>query len=361
MKPLDVLYLRSKWALPLLLGTSLYATHANAQSSVTLYGIVDNSLEYLSNVSSSKGQNHSLLHMAAGSQDANRFGFRGVENLGGGMKAIMVLEAGFNVNTGQSQQNGRLFGRQAYVGLKGSFGTVTLGRQRTLIYDYGLSVDPLSYYSYALASIDSAYVGRVDNSIKYAKEIGNFNVSGLFSTGYDATITNGAQVPGAFRIGKEYSVGVGYNAGAFNSSVVFDQRQGTSIATQGNTERRVSFGAAYVIGKFKPFFNYEWYNSSIPATARRYDLYSAGLQYHATPALSFSGALFWENVTSANQRPYIVAGNVDYLLSKRTHLFAEAGFARNTNGSKQGLTGYGTEIVPGSNQLGVAVGLAHFF
>jgi predicted porin len=346
---------------PFLVGTLLYAGHANAQSSVTLYGIVDDSIEYLSNVSRSNRQNHSVLHMANGSQDPNRFGLRGVEDLGGGMKAIMVLEGGFNLNTGQSQQNGRLFGRQAYVGLEGSFGTVTFGRQRSLIYDYSPGLDPLSYYSYALPSLDSEYVARADNSIKYAKNIGRLNVSAFFSTGYDATIANGAQVPGAFRVGKEYSVGAGYKANGLNTALVFDQRQGASVSTQGDTERRVTFGASYTIGKFKPYVGYEWYNSSIPSTARRYDLYYGGLQYQAAPELTVSGAIFWEDVTSANQRPYIVAGNLDYLLSKQTHLFAEVGFAKNSNGSAQGLTGYGTAIVPGSNQLGAAVGLAHFF
>lgn len=327
-----------------------------------IYGILDNSLEYLSNAGTgANGSKQSLFRVSNGSQAPNRFGFKGSEDLGGGLKAIMQLEAGFNLDSGQLQQGGRMFGRQAYVGLQSEWGAVTVGRQKNLIYDAFLELDPLSYYSYSLPALDAQFVGKADNSIKYAGNFNGFKVAGLFSTGYDATITNGGQVPGEWRVGKEYSVSMGYGNGPFNMSLVYDQQQGTSVATQGATTQRVAAGASYAVGNFKPYVGYQWYLSSVPGVAGRNELYFAGLQYRPVTEVILSGAIYYNNITSANQHPYLLAANAAYLLSKRTQLFAQVGFARNQNHSNLGVTGYGLTIVPGSNQLGVAVGLAHYF
>jgi predicted porin len=327
-----------------------------------IYGMLDNSLEYLSNAGTgANGSKQSLFRVNNGSQVANRFGFKGSEDLGGGLKAIMQLEAGFNLDSGQLQQGGRMFGRQAYVGLQNPWGALTMGRQKNLIYDAFLELDPLSYYSYSLPGLDAQFVGKADNSIKYAGNFNGLKVAGLFSTGYDATIANGAQVPGQWRVGKEYSVSVGYGNGPLNVSLVYDQQRGTSVATQGNTTQRVAAGASYAIGNFKPFVGYQWYLSDVPGAAGRNELYFAGLQYRPVTEVILSGAIYYNNITSANQHPYLLAANAAYLLSKRTQLFAEVGFSRNQNGSNLGVTGYGTSIVPGSNQVGVAVGLAHYF
>ncbi|VVD80274.1 porin [Pandoraea cepalis] len=327
-----------------------------------IYGILDNSLEYLSNAAAgANGSKSSLFRVSNGSQAANRFGFKGAEDLGGGLKAIMQLEAGFNLDSGQLQQGGRMFGRQAYVGLQNQWGALTFGRQKNLIYDAFLELDPLSYYSYSLPALDAQFVGKADNSIKYAGNFNGIKVAGLFSTGYDASIANGAQVPGQWRVGKEYSVSVGYGNGPLNVSLVYDQQRGTSVATQGNTTQRVAAGASYAVGNFKPFVGYQWYLSDVPGVAGRNELIFAGLQYRPVTEVILSGAIYYNNITSANQHPFLLAANAAYLLSKRTQLFAEVGLSRNQNGSNLGVTGYGASILPGSNQVGVAVGLAHYF
>ena len=85
---------------------------AAAQSSVTLYGVIDQGINYTNN----SGGN-SLVEMASGHVQGSRFGLRGSEDLGGGTKAIFQLENGFSADTGRLGQGGRMFGRQAYVGL----------------------------------------------------------------------------------------------------------------------------------------------------------------------------------------------------------------------------------------------------
>src|ERR1700730_17179701 len=110
----------------LAVSAALAASAAHSQSSVTLYGLID----------------AGLFQAASGTINGSRFGLRGAEDLGGGLKAIFVLENGFNVQNGKLGQNSRMFGRQAFVGLSSSqFGTVTLGRQYDSLVDF---VAPLS-------------------------------------------------------------------------------------------------------------------------------------------------------------------------------------------------------------------------
>ena len=112
--------------------TGVFATAAHAQSSVTLYGMIDaGSSIRTTSAGTATGQ------ATSGSVNGSRWGLRGTEDLGGGLKAIFMLENGFNVMNGRLGQGGDEFGRQAFVGLSTSqFGTVTLGRQYDSVVDY---------------------------------------------------------------------------------------------------------------------------------------------------------------------------------------------------------------------------------
>src|ERR1700733_12822529 len=112
-----------------LLSIGIISSHAYAQSSVTLYGIIPSGIAYVSNESG-----HSNVRVISGSQQGPRIGFRGSEDLGNGLSAIFELENGFNSQTGVLSQGGRLFGRQAYVGLSSAhWGSVMFGRQYDLM------------------------------------------------------------------------------------------------------------------------------------------------------------------------------------------------------------------------------------
>jgi general bacterial porin, GBP family len=96
-----------------------FATAANAQSSVTLYGLIDAGFTYVNNevaTNTAKGS-AAAFRMTSGNINGSRWGLRGTEDLGGGMKAIFTLENGFNLNNGTLGQGGRQFGRQAFVGI----------------------------------------------------------------------------------------------------------------------------------------------------------------------------------------------------------------------------------------------------
>src|SRR5437016_12597124 len=100
---------------------------AMAQSHVTVYGVLDSGLVYTTHANAA-GDSLVKVPGLTGS-GPSRLGFRGTEDLGGGLQAVFVLENGLAVDTGTVGQGNRLFGRQAYVGLKGGYGTLMLGRQ----------------------------------------------------------------------------------------------------------------------------------------------------------------------------------------------------------------------------------------
>jgi predicted porin len=108
---------------------------ATAQTGLTIYGIVDAAIAYDKGVSAEDKS----WRLQSGQQSGSRLGFRGTEDLGGGLSAVFTLENGFNVDDGTLGQSTasvtRLFGRQAWVGLNGGFGSVRLGRQQTPLYN----------------------------------------------------------------------------------------------------------------------------------------------------------------------------------------------------------------------------------
>ncbi|MFD1559435.1 porin [Paraburkholderia silviterrae] len=333
-----------------------------AQSSVTLYGIVDAGLSYVTNAAKTNGKNRDVAAMMSGGEAADRFGFRGVEDLGGGLKAVFQLENGFNLANGGVQQNGRLFGRQAFVGLSSPYGTLMLGRQRVPIYDLFTPLDPLGYFGWSIVSQDAQYAGRADNAAKYVADLGRFRVDAMYSTGYDSTIVNGAQVPGEFRVGQEISVGASYSAGPLAAAAAYDLRRGTSEATQSAKEQRFVIGATYqIVAALKAYAGYKWFNSSVPASAARSDMYYGGLQLQCSPAFFISAATYYTDIKSAGQHPVDFGLNTQYLLSKSTSLYGEVNYVKNNHGSNLGVAGYGVGVVAGANQTGVAVGIIHFF
>src|SRR5207247_1877104 len=101
-----------KWAMGMAAIPLAISAGAHAQSSVEMYGLISGGVGYLSN----QGGPHNFEALSGTNQNP-RIGFRGQEDLGGGSKAIFALENGFNMMTGTAAQNGRLFGRQSYVGL----------------------------------------------------------------------------------------------------------------------------------------------------------------------------------------------------------------------------------------------------
>ncbi|WP_423196426.1 MULTISPECIES: porin [unclassified Cupriavidus] len=359
---------------------AMLSTGAIAQSSVTLYGVLDAGIEYKTGVG--KGSRGGAeVRMMSGGMSGSRWGLRGMEDLGRGLKGVFVLESGFNIDDGKSAQASRLFGRKAYVGLAGNFGEVTLGRQETPFYAFGLRFDPMALANYSLATQDGAFAGRADNAIKYVGTFSGLTVNALYSFGANTGGGGFGEVPGQSKIGAETSLGLTYATGPLAVGVVFDQTNvgapnGTYADLQRSADmktRRAAVGASYAFGPAKAFAGYRWakaYDFAVlPGTDGKNssNLYWLGLGYQILPAFSMTGAAYYQDVRGSGADPWTFVVSADYAFSKRTDVYWNMSYAANKNGSSMGVgasgiggSGYGTAAV-GKNQFGTVIGLRHKF
>ena len=189
------------------LATLATATAATAQSNLTIYGRLDATVEHV-RITSTTGVTRNLSTL---SNDGSRFGFRGVEDLGGGLQAKFNLENGFAVDTGVVTQGGILWGRMAWVGLSSSrLGEIRLGRNTIPLDDMAWPLDP--FYAGGVGALWPLlpYQSRVDNSIKYvAPMIGKLELQGLVSAGEN--------VPG----GKQFGMSAAYREQPFDLTLAY--------------------------------------------------------------------------------------------------------------------------------------------
>src|SRR5471030_912877 len=167
---------------------TLMSSLSHAQSSVTLYGIIDEGFNYQSNAGG-----HALYNLSSGVIQGSRWGFKGSEDLGGGVRAVFALENGFDINSGALGQGGRMFGRQAYVGLSSDrYGTLMLGRQYdSVVTSIGLFAVGDQWGGYITAhpgDLDNFNnTVRTNNAIKYVSNTyGGASFSGMYSLGGQA-------------------------------------------------------------------------------------------------------------------------------------------------------------------------------
>lgn len=226
---------------------------AQAQSSVTLYGLVDAAIEYSNSNANgtAAGAGDSGLRLINGGQTGSRLGVRGVEDLGGGLRAVFTIEHRFSVDTGETGggnittlpgvaaagQNNKFWNGQAWVGLQSSWGQVTAGRQYTPIFWAILPNDFTGYlfynnwagYSGTTAANVSAVQGpiRLDNSVSYrSPTFGGLTVYATYAFGENLTnsVANGANVAGSgdvWGIAAGWQLGGLYIGGGYHS---FDQK-----------------------------------------------------------------------------------------------------------------------------------------
>ncbi len=202
-----------------------FAGAAYAQSSITVYGVVDAGVGYRKD-GNPAGNTFAL---ESGQQSGSRIGFKGREDLGGGLSAIFTLESGFNLDDGTSGQNNRLFGRQAWVGLAGNFGTVKLGRQQTALYSALSTIDPFGIglagnaqrvFGYGLYAADP--LSRTDNTLSYTTaNYGGF--SGSLSYGF-------GEKAGDNNANRNVGVGAQYVNGPINVQFAY-QKSNTALLT----------------------------------------------------------------------------------------------------------------------------------
>lgn len=223
---------------------------AMAQSTFTLYGIADVSFAREDGATSVNKVN-------SGGVNGSRWGLRGTEDLGGGLKAVFTLESGFGIDEGVSQQGGRLFGRQAFAGLEGGFGSLRLGRQYTPLGNVAdLAGSTKTYDVLAVAGTYAATTAyRTDNAITYkTPSFGGLTVEGQYSTQLNGAETNTGTSPKAVR---HYGFNAMYANGPITAGFGYLQVQDINATVGGDQKRKgllavagYDFGLAKVTGYY---------------------------------------------------------------------------------------------------------------
>ena len=184
---------------------------AMAQSTVTLYGLADIWVGSVKDSATIGGVSASQRTTSVDSNGVNtsHFGFKGSEDLGGGLKANFQLEQGFNVDNGTAQSAGSAFNRQAWVGVSGGFGEVQLGRMWSSYDDIRSSANDT--FSANIASSFSTWVGyndRTSNGIKYSSpNLGGFSGSFTYAFGEDKNTSTNNKSNDLMALGLQYAAG----------------------------------------------------------------------------------------------------------------------------------------------------------
>jgi predicted porin len=307
-----------------------FAGVASAQSSVTLYGTVDLNGRYIKNDGSSK-----RVSLSQDGINSSQLGFRGVEDLGGGLKASFVLLAGVNADTGSA--NNQFWNRRATVSLSGGFGEVRLGRDytptfwNTTIFDaFGTNGLGDSSGVKQLAAPD--YV-RANNTIGYFLPS---NIGGVYGQGMVAAGEGN-------NAGRYVGGRVGFAAGPFDVAVAYSQERVLSLGS-GNQYKTFNIGGSYDFGflKLMGYYNQE----KIPTNKDK--IFSISGVVPLGQGEIHAGLEQSKLDSNSNKVKKYALGYV-YNLSKRTALYATGAIVDNGNASAVTL---GSTAISGPNATG---------
>ncbi|WP_296655614.1 porin [Paraburkholderia sp.] len=387
----------------------LCASAAHAQSSVTLFGLIDTSIAYSSNATVNPAKpsagGGTQWQEFSGTVYTSRWGLRGNEDLGGGLSAVFWLENGFDATKGSAKNGGDLFGRQAWVGLASNkYGTLTLGRQ----YDFMVT------YLAPLSATGSGFGGNVAEHPYDNDNLNNdmrLNNSVKFSSASFDGVKVGAMYafsnqPGQVSNNNAYSAGISYSVGPVNLAAAYLQinrdanspnatgavstNDGDALTT-GGLQRMFGLGAQYMFGSSSVgvlwthtstesatslWLGGNTANGVLPGASNgagnyiKFDNFEINGRYFVRPDFSL-GASYTYTMASfssptGNAHPHWnqVMAQADYNFSKRTDVYLESVYQRVGGGN--GISAFNAGIYtmnPSRNnqQVVVAVGLKHRF
>ncbi|MGB8418025.1 porin [Paraburkholderia sp.] len=339
-------------------GSCGVASFAQAQNSVTLYGLIDTSVAYIHN---DGGKNAAL--MLGGNTAGPRWGLKGSEDLGGGLKTVFQLENGFSSTNGSLGQGGAEFGRQAFVGLTSNLGTVTAGRQYVPDTDLvqGITGDGYGAIFPTPGDVDNYDNDvRVSNALKYASPVlAGLQGEVMYAFGNRAgSVGSGrawgaalAYTAGPLALASSYQF---YDGGAVTSGVrtytgaadsIFN-----SIVNAGYSSAK-SVKIARVAGQYTigpvvtgvSFSNSQYSNdaASVFTTTQKYNSVAAFGAYSFTPAFTTAvGYSYTKSSGDSSAKYNQVSFGADYSISKRTDLYLVGAWQR-ASGSVRAADGSG--------------------
>ena len=321
---------------------------AFAQSSVTLYGSLDLSVE------SVKGEK-SVTRVTSGNHTTSRFGVKGTEDLGGGLKAKFNLEAPISADTGAV--SGNFWNRQAWLGLQGGFGELRLGRQDTPIGAIAGNTSLLGGQAYDDFKIAGTLAGndarRTDNAVTY--------ILPKLADGLTATLQYSTKLSGAEAAnddeGKHYGLSVQYAANGFGAGLGYVNAKAD---TTGDTKAKgVLVYASYDFGmaKLTGYYN----RDSVSGAAEDLKLYGLRVDVPVSESFALQASLSQAKDVdmdgSDDNDATIVALKGTYSLSKRTAVYGLLTNVSNDKGAGIGIVSTPTD----KTSRGLAVGVVHKF
>lgn len=341
-----------------------FASAASAQSSVTVYGKVDVGVVHDSgSVAVGNPAGSKSLRVSSGVSGGSRLGFRGVEDLGGGLKANFVAETGFCADSNAGAPNfctggNNFMGRQAYVGLSGGFGAVTLGRQYSPSFIILTTVDPFG----------TGLAGQTTNLFDGGNGFGNprMNNSVIYSTpsmgGFTATVDFGAgETLGNWKQGRILGGSAVYSAGPVYVGASF---QRTESGTAAADKKLWNVGGTWDFGVAKAHVMYQQVkngagNAQVGANAFLDEADLMGGVSARFGASTVMASYIRHNDKAALNRDANQYGlGYMYSLSKRTSVYGAVAKISNKNGATF-TVGNATEA--GTGNRAIDVGVVHNF
>lgn len=363
-----------KFALKLIgvmLGMVAYADAARAQSSMTLYGSLDAGVGYVSNLRGA----HAFI-AEQGTYQADRWGFKGVEDLGGGLKTIFTLESGFSTINGAMSSPGTLFNRQAYVGLSdATWGTVTLGRQTDWHFEM---IGPLST-GQVLGDFSAFHPGNVDglgntvpvewsNAVKYrSPSFHGLTFGAMYGFPNNASSTTGRSISfgatyadGPLRLAAAYSE---YRNRALNlaSGLGLTSFEGVNLRAGAtfiaDRVTNVGVGASYRFERTQLHALATQVRIERQGRRENYRSVEGGINFHLTPAEEVDAGI-WTTTLAGQRWTQLTIANV-YALSKQTQLYVDV-MAEQASGAAVAST-LGIGVSSSNRQAVVLAGIHHLF
>jgi predicted porin len=336
-------------ALALLVGT---AASVSAQSSVTLFGVADVGVRQVEN------GDRSVSSLSGGGLSSSRLGFRGTEDLGGGLVAGFWLEAGINLDDGSLSDANRMFSRRSTVSLSSALGELRLGRDTTPTYTVVSNFDAFNDNGVAAGSKFFNKFGQVVDTTKRADNMVSYflpsKIGGIYGSASAAA--------GESSTGKKYMGGrLGYKAGALDVTAAYGETTVAAISANEDKYKVMTFGASYDLGMFK----LTGYVSENKYAALKTDV------YHIGGSVPIGVGSLRAGYTSANSKGAGIDANdadqfaLGYIhnLSKRTALYATV--ARVNNDGRAAYVVDGNPSLPSPNNgkasTGYEVGVRHSF
>lgn len=338
---------------------------AMAQSSVTLFGIVDAAVTRINN----EGNGH-VTGLSSGGNSTSRLGFRGTEDLGGGLAASFWLEGQLGVDDGNTGSGALNFARRSTVSLSGNFGEVRLGRDYTPGFWNITTFDPFGTRGVGQA-LDLNPVGS--NPVRNSNSIGYFLPATLGGFYGQAQYAFGEQNSNLRndKAGNSLGLRVGFANGPLNVAVAYQETKqlygasNVAPSAEGADLKQINIGGSYDLGVVKPmaYYGQAKLDGGSANLNSKLNTLLLGVKAPLGAGEIRASILRYDLKDSDNDANQFAIG-YGYNLSKRTQLYATVARINNKGNARYAIGTQGVNggaPVAGGNSTGLDIGVRHSF